>query len=212
LKKVHERVRRIYPLDKFQEGMKRLDKELAQEQEGHDLERSHAAKAKRKLLKDMHNDLRAITKHELSVFLSFPDRIQHEVSQIKDRALKKHGFSNVYTGYDPDVRKSKNLRSGIIYKIREATCFLGIWTDDIQIRGPAGQDFFGPGIWMSIELGIALSLEKPIRLLIKKGLNPQLINPVSDFPHFWYEDQVSFDRAASEALATLADSISYHED
>ena len=65
---------------------------------------------------------------------------------------------------------------------------------------------------MSIELGIALSLEKPIRLLIKKGLNPQLINPVSDFPHFWYEDQVSFDRAASEALATLADSISYHED
>lgn len=204
--------KRLFSNDQIQDGIARLERDLASQDDvarkDMDLRKIREISVKRKLFSTIHNNAKRLNGIDRSIFISFPGRLEDDCKAIKDLALNEFGFNRVITGFDPEVRTAKTLRSGIIYAIREASSFLGIWTDDYVISAPGSDERrFSPGAWMPIELGIALSMEKPFRLLLKNGLHREVINPVDELPHFWFKDQRELDRMAREALQNLSDSI-----
>ena len=201
--------RRIFSLDEFEPAIKRLDQDIGSQESSalrsHNPAALKEARRKRKLLRSLQDEHRSTIKPTKSLFISYPDRMQAQAEFIKHVALDQFDFKAVFTGFDADVRNAKSLRTGIIFKIAQASCFLGIWNDDIEIKLPRRREkFVGPGVWMPIELGMALALDKPVRLLLRKGLHSKLVDPVNDFPHFWFDDERSFERSAGEALTALS--------
>lgn len=204
--------RKIYSLEEMAEGIKRLDTDFGSQElsakNKDDPKRLREVRIKRGLLRRLQGESRELMGFEKNLFLSFPERLLEDAENVRKLAKEKFGFKNVYTGFDPDVRTARTLRTGIMYAIRESSCLLGVWSDDIIVRPPdSQQEYSGPGVWMPIELGMALAMEKPIRLLIKVGLHDKFITPVSDFPHFPFKDQRTFDQMAAEALSVLSASV-----
>jgi len=210
--------RKIFKPNQIEQAIIKIDKNLGKQESSakqyDDVRKIREVRAKRKLIADLQNETRNILGEERSIFISYPARMQEDTETIRKLAIENFGFKHVYTGFDEEVRKTpNNLRTGIMYKIREASCLLGIWSDDIPVmRNDSSKNASAPGVWMPIELGMALAMEKPVRLLVHDDLHRRFISPVTDFHCFSFRDQRSLDRVAAEALTALFENIRLSEE
>lgn len=138
-----------------------------------------------------------------SIFISYPKRLAPAIAEIKRIAEVDFGFDVIRTGFDPDVAGAKTLKAGILHAISSSSAFLGVWADDVRLKSARSRQNSAPGVWMPIELGMALALDKPYRLMIKDGMSAAYITPVIEQAHAHFAEDEDIPNACRDALRAL---------
>jgi len=100
-----------------------------------------------------------------SVFVSYvADEIGSKCFMESKNVLEKSNFV-VRTGFQK--QHQREIMPNIVNLIIRSSVFLGLWTPETKLSTGGSV----PGSWMPIELGIAIALNKPIRLLIHEGVD-----------------------------------------
>jgi hypothetical protein len=138
-----------------------------------------------------------------SLFISYPKRFQAAIEHVKRVARQDFGFETIRTGFDADVAGATTLKAGIIHAISSSSAFLGVWADDVQVKAGSKKAAAAPGVWMPIELGMAMALDKPFRLVMKEGISADFITPVMDLAHARFTEDLELTEASRDALRAL---------
>ena len=143
---------------------------------------------------------RAAAKHVKSIFISYTGK-GSAYFQVARALFEEVGFE-VYHGFDNVVEGGENLSGSIISRIRSSAVFLGIWTVDFDASSIAGTDGRGqrvpaenggiPGVWMPVELGVAVAERKPFKILFEEGMHRQYIEkPFGSRPHVSFRPPIA---------------------
>jgi hypothetical protein len=180
--------------------------QIGEYKDGDDPAKNRIARRKMQLMKTLRQQYALTHERRDTLFISLAGTQTRSVNgeeSILDRVKRiafDHGFINTLTGFDKDMNY---IREDIFTKIHTCDAFLGIWTDDFIVkRKGASSDTFGPGVWMPLELGVALASNKECRLLLQKDLTPELLSPVANIVQRWFTAS-DFDSRTQEAIAIL---------
>lgn len=82
-------------------------------------------------------------------------------------------------GSEAGIRAGDYIPSDIIAAIKQCSCFLAIWTRTYDAQRTPHRSFQGsetagdrgsiPSVWMPFELGVAMALNKPYKVMVEEG-------------------------------------------
>lgn len=174
-----------------------------------DFEIVNEVQAKRRILKELLKEYSERFDENPSLFISMSSRMRAQNRYYIEDTARQVGFTEVYTGFDDDVgiHSDGQLKPEIIERILLSNSFLGIWGQDVAITTEAGARHSIPGVWMPLELGMALAGNKPFRLLLHRSTYPDFIDPVREKRQLWYENEDSFREELKRSLEQLYNDV-----
>jgi hypothetical protein len=105
-----------------------------------------------------------------TVFISYSKRSGEEYFSFMQELLRKADFS-VVTGFQPhDGDQDKPLKR-VRLALDRSSLYLAILTKEWQVNMPNEEAQWAPSVWTVEEKGMALALEKPVVLMIEKGIH-----------------------------------------
>ena len=198
--------RQVYNFDEIEAGFEHMENLLKRNSADAKRKKNQPEfreiQVKRDLLKQYTNEYSEVRDDLMTVFVSMSSRCRNEhCDRIKEIA-DEIGFSSVVTGFDQDVGDGHDgkLRPEIMTKILKCNGFLGIWSNDFSV---GDKDRTIPGVWMPLELGMALTYSKPFDLVFHNSLEQSYLSPIIEFKLENFNDQRSFDAGVKKALTRL---------
>lgn len=158
----------------------------------------------RRLLCDHLERVRLEIYNVKEVFISYSST-GGELYSIAERVFKEFGFHPRH-GDEAGVKSGDHIPSEIIKIIRQCSYFLAIWTKTYDAQTQPYRGFHGnevgtsrgyaPSVWMPFELGVAMALKKPCKVMVEEGMQtdflekPDLSNSKIAFGRATFKDQL----------------------
>lgn len=111
------------------------------------------------------------------VFISYSGT-GRDLFDLSAEYFQKHGYK-LRHGSEPEIKAGDYIPSDIIAAIKQCSCFLAIWTRTYDAQRAPHRSFQGsdvaidrgsiPSVWMPFELGVAMALNKPYKVLVEEG-------------------------------------------
>lgn len=204
--------KKILRLEEIEEAAKSVRDRLSKRQKSAKTHGDHEIvmemQSKRRILKDLLQEYSEDFDENPSLFISMSSKVRAQNRLFIEETAREAGFTEVYTGFDDDVgiHSDGQLKPEIIERILLSNSFLGIWSPDIKIPGPDAVASV-PGVWMPLELGMALAGNKPFRLLLHRQTLVNYIDPVREKRQLWYENEDTFREELARSLEQLYNDV-----
>lgn len=154
------------------------------------------------LARRFHDNIRRVKKPE--VFISYSKKTGQYLFEKAKAVSEEYGFS-VNTGFDRPENDS--VLKGVLELIEKSAVFLSIMTPENSFSpGEKGHDkgATAPSIWLIEEKGMALALQKPVRLLIQEDVDAEFWKRTTPDKLHSIFSVVDFDNKLEEAMSALS--------
>lgn len=133
------------------------------------------------------------------VFVSYAGTATDLYMSAKTK-LQRAGFV-VRDGFQYQARED-NILKKVINSIAESTAFLGIWTEQFSTE-VKGEPMVGPSTWLIEEKGMALALQKNVRLVIDEKISEYFWKRTTPERIHYRFNPATFDRYLTMAVRDI---------